>query len=145
MLAADDLALAVPGDLSIVGFDDIPAAALADPALTTVRQPLAAKGRTAAEFTLRLLNGDHGPSPIDLPTELVVRASTAPPKAGAPTGDSPTPTQHKQQGPRRARDGSALTRASFRGVLRSAVGRENGCARLDVPAMVTRAWCCLRW
>jgi len=46
-MAARDLGVTVPGDLSVAGFDDIPAAAHTDPPLTTVRQPLSAKGRTA--------------------------------------------------------------------------------------------------
>jgi DNA-binding LacI/PurR family transcriptional regulator len=72
--AAAERDIAVPSDLSVVGFDDIPAAALATPALTTVRQPHARKG---AEAVRLLLDPDAGPSVL-LPTELVLRASTAP-------------------------------------------------------------------
>jgi DNA-binding LacI/PurR family transcriptional regulator len=65
--------LSVPGDLSIVGFDDT---APASEDLTSVHQPLRDKGRVAAE---RLLSsGPPGPSE-PLPTSLVVRGSTAPP------------------------------------------------------------------
>jgi LacI family transcriptional regulator len=72
----------VPGDLSIVGFDDVPRAATWDPPLTTVRQPLVDKGRAAADLLLELIAG-HPPRRIELPIELVVRASTAPPRITA--------------------------------------------------------------
>ena len=64
----------VPEQLSIVGFDDVPEAAAAN--LTTVAQPIREKGRLAAEM---LLSGEDLRQ-IDLPTELVVRGSTAPPR-----------------------------------------------------------------
>jgi DNA-binding LacI/PurR family transcriptional regulator len=75
--AAHQRGLAVPGDLSIVGFDDT---APASEGLTTIHQPLRDKGRVAAE---RLLSGlGQQPSPAGselLPTRLVVRGSTAEP------------------------------------------------------------------
>lgn len=79
MAAAADAGLSVPGDVAIVGFDDVPAAADAHPALTTVRQPHREKGRRAAELLLR--PGSPGPAGDEhrLPVELVVRASTGPP------------------------------------------------------------------
>ena len=73
--AAREAGLRVPEDLSIVGFDDLPAAAWARPALTTVRQPLFEKGEVAG----RLLTAGGGPREVILPIELVVRGSTAPP------------------------------------------------------------------
>jgi DNA-binding LacI/PurR family transcriptional regulator len=71
--------LSVPGDLSLVGFDDIPPAARNDPPLTTVRQPLTEKGEVAYELLQELLAGD-APRSVMLPVELVVRESTAPPR-----------------------------------------------------------------
>jgi LacI family transcriptional regulator, galactose operon repressor len=75
--------LRVPEDLSIVGFDDIKYATIVSPPLTTVRQPLAEMGRTGVSLVLRLL---EDPRPvthrIELPTRLVVRESTAPPRDG---------------------------------------------------------------
>ncbi|MBS0421034.1 MAG: LacI family DNA-binding transcriptional regulator [Proteobacteria bacterium] len=71
--------LHVPTDVSIVGFDDIPAAASAKPALTTVHQPLADKGFWAATILLALIRGEQPPTPGTLPTHLVVRDSTAAP------------------------------------------------------------------
>jgi DNA-binding LacI/PurR family transcriptional regulator len=73
--AAREAGLRVPEDLSIVGFDDVPGAAWARPALTTVRQPLFEKGAVAG----RLLTAGAAPREVILPIELVVRGSTAPP------------------------------------------------------------------
>lgn len=73
--AARDAGVAVPGALSIIGFDDMPLAAIADPPLTTVRQPLMDKGRIAADL---LFKRPDAPARTTLPTELVVRASTGP-------------------------------------------------------------------
>lgn len=80
----DELAQAgarVPQDVSVVGFNDIDAAAHVRPALTTVRQPFVDMGRRAAEILLSTLDGivpDGAPQRIVLPTELIVRDSTAP-------------------------------------------------------------------
>lgn len=69
--------LSVPRDVSVVGFDDIPAAASSRPPLTTVRQPIVEKGRRAAALIF-----DHAPpTRAELPVELIVRESTAPPPA----------------------------------------------------------------
>jgi DNA-binding LacI/PurR family transcriptional regulator len=68
----------VPGDLSVVGFDDAENAIFADPPLTTIAQPTVEKGRIAA----RLLFEGAPPRQVVLPTRLVVRASTAPPRVG---------------------------------------------------------------
>lgn len=78
--AVRDLGLRVPADVSVAGFDDVPAAEHADPPLTTVRQPLAEKGRQAGELALRLLDGGRPGEPTRLAVSLVSRDSTAPPK-----------------------------------------------------------------
>jgi alanine racemase len=83
--AAAELGVAVPGRLSVVGFDDSPAAAQASPPLTTVKQPHEEKGRLAAQWLLEEIEderpaGWHGRS--ILPTELVVRESSGRPPAG---------------------------------------------------------------
>jgi LacI family transcriptional regulator len=74
--AAKELGLQVPDDLLVVGFDDIPMASQVTPPLTTVRQPLVEKGRIAAGL---LVGRRRAEAPIVLPTELVVRGTTAPP------------------------------------------------------------------
>ncbi|MBK1786354.1 LacI family DNA-binding transcriptional regulator [Prauserella cavernicola] len=76
LAAARRRGLDVPGELSVVGFDDAPPASWAEPALTTVRQDLHGKGTLAGELALRLLAGRKPPPPVTLPVELVVRAST---------------------------------------------------------------------
>ena len=69
--------LRVPGDCSVVGFDDTVEASVVVPALTTVRQPLAELGRTAVSVLLRQLNDRHfAPLRIELETRLVPRDST---------------------------------------------------------------------
>ena len=76
--------LHVPEDISILGFDDVPQAALVRPALTTVRQPLEQMGRVATQMLLdRLKNPEQEITRIELPTELIVRGSTVSPKGGA--------------------------------------------------------------
>ena len=77
--AAADAGVDVPHDLSVVGLDDIPAAA--DAGLTTIRQDHHAKGRLAAELLLAALRDEPAKRPPPLPHELVVRTSTAPPGA----------------------------------------------------------------
>jgi len=79
--ATHELGLEVPTDVSIIGFDDIPQAADAQPPLTTVRQPLEEMGRTAARLLLsQIRQPESAPERVELATELVVRASTAPPQ-----------------------------------------------------------------
>jgi DNA-binding LacI/PurR family transcriptional regulator len=69
----------VPGDLSVVGFDDIPLAAHLSPALTTVQQDPTVVGRLAATALIDLIERRSGPQLVTLPEpRLVVRSSTAP-------------------------------------------------------------------
>ena len=82
--AAHELGLRVPADVSVVGFDDIPSAQQVYPPLTTVRQPLADMGAAATRVLLSLLKGGEAAVPrISLPTTLIVRHSTAPPRTDA--------------------------------------------------------------
>lgn len=70
----------IPGDLSIVGFDDLPESRWSSPPLTTIRQPLSEMGMLAARTALRLARGERIETPrVELATDLVVRDSTAPP------------------------------------------------------------------
>jgi DNA-binding LacI/PurR family transcriptional regulator len=71
-------------DLSVVGIDDTWLARMASPALTTVRVPADAAGAAAVRLMLDVLAGSAAGTPVELPTELVVRSSTAaPPRAAA--------------------------------------------------------------
>ncbi len=82
LAAARRLGLAVPDDVSLVGFHDAPVAMYLDPALTTVKMPLREMGSAAVESLLAILEGrDVDDVRIQTPPELVVRASTAPPRA----------------------------------------------------------------
>jgi len=71
--------LDVPGDISVVGFDDIEVSSYAG--LTTVRQPLYESGQLAARILLDALEEEHLPEPSEhrLSIELIERATTAPP------------------------------------------------------------------
>ncbi|MCY9782778.1 LacI family DNA-binding transcriptional regulator [Nocardiopsis sp. EMB25] len=77
----------VPGDVSVVGFDDIPETEYLTPALTTVRQDFTQLGRSAVELLLAALadggTGDAAPARAVVPARLRVRESTAP-ASGAP-------------------------------------------------------------
>jgi DNA-binding LacI/PurR family transcriptional regulator len=75
--ALQDSGLQVPGDVSVIGFDDIQAAAFNSPRLTTIRQPMANMGRIAAQCILNRLHGsERFRGQITVEPELVVREST---------------------------------------------------------------------
>lgn len=68
----------VPGDVSVVGFDDVALAEHFDPPLTTIRVPARALGEAAGRLLLSRLSGDGIATRTLLPTELVIRESTGP-------------------------------------------------------------------
>jgi len=80
--ALRDANLRVPEDVSVIGFDDIQAAAYHNPRLTTIRQPLRDMGETAARILLQRLQGfkDY-PQEFAVPPELILRETTAPANA----------------------------------------------------------------
>ncbi|WP_224389600.1 LacI family DNA-binding transcriptional regulator [Pseudonocardia sp. ICBG1293] len=78
----------VPGQVSVVGFDDHEMAAVAD--LTTVAQPVRRQGELAARALLDALGGG-APADTELATRLVVRATTAPPRLSRPPGPDAAP------------------------------------------------------
>ena len=75
--AIRDRGFKVPGDIAVVGFDDMPLASRADPPLTTVRQPINRTGALAVETLLDIIKTAAEPARhIVLPVELVIRASS---------------------------------------------------------------------
>lgn len=79
MRAANDLGLAVPADLSVAGFDDIPFSDYTSPRLTTVSGKAEASGRTAVELLLNRFADPDLPQQVVLTeVELIVRESTGP-------------------------------------------------------------------
>ena len=82
MRAALDRGLSLPADLSVIGFDNSPMAAVTSPRLTTVSQPAYDMGARACDLLCSLIDGENPTERgILLPTELCVRDTTAPPRA----------------------------------------------------------------
>jgi LacI family transcriptional regulator len=73
----------VPEDVSVIGFDDAPLAEMVFPALTTMRQPLQDMAHTAVSLLLSRVTSGDGGAPVRkvLSTSLVIRDTTAPPRA----------------------------------------------------------------
>lgn len=91
LLAASEMRLTVPGDLSVTGFDDLDFAASLSPPLTTVRVPAEAIGDTAAAYLVDSLEGRDPVLPAPLVAELVVRGSTGAPISRTANPGSRTP------------------------------------------------------
>lgn len=81
MRGVQSLGLAVPDDVSVIGYDNTPPAELVTPGLTSVAAPLRAMGERAVKHVLAFAQGARSTStePLVLPTKLVERASTGPP------------------------------------------------------------------
>jgi LacI family transcriptional regulator, galactose operon repressor len=80
MHVARTLGLAIPRDVSVVGFDNIPESALIEPPLTTIDQSIQEMGRRAVELLIAVVEGETGlTQQVTLPTRLVVRQSTGVP------------------------------------------------------------------
>jgi LacI family transcriptional regulator len=74
--AAAELGVRIPDQLSVVGFDNVPEAGLADPPLTSVDQSIEAMGRLAVELLARLIQGERVENRLHkAPTRLVIRSS----------------------------------------------------------------------
>ena len=85
--AAHEAGLRIPGEVSVAGFDDIPLARQIWPPLTTVCQPIYEIATSATRMLIGLLGRNEPPSPhIEIPTRLVIRASTARPNEQMPAG-----------------------------------------------------------
>lgn len=77
---AHELGVSVPGELSVVGFDDIPESLRSDPALSTVAQSIVETGQRAATMLLQLMaHSDPAERHVRMATRMVLRDSTAPP------------------------------------------------------------------
>ena len=71
----------VPGSISVVGFDDVPEAAFYTPPLTTIRQDFIELGRSSFALVLdEIESGERAALHVTIPPELIIRASTAPPR-----------------------------------------------------------------
>ncbi len=79
--ALKDAGLSVPEDVSVVGFDDLPAFMVVDPVLTVAAQPAYEMGSQATELLLKRITGDIPESnqEVILPTQLIIRRSSGPP------------------------------------------------------------------
>ena len=77
---AQRMGLEVPGDLSVTGFDDMEFATVVSPPLTTVRFPIADIGVEAGRHIIERLQGSTAPRRIELPLEIALRQSAAPPR-----------------------------------------------------------------
>ncbi|MBN2304389.1 MAG: LacI family DNA-binding transcriptional regulator [Anaerolineae bacterium] len=76
ILAASHLGLSVPGDLSVIGFDDTPISHQIFPHLTTIAQPIPEIARVSVENLLELIDGKQDvPEFVQIPTRLVLRGS----------------------------------------------------------------------
>lgn len=75
--AMQDVGLSVPGNISVVGVDDIQLAGFISPRLTTIRQPLRIMGEMAASTLLQRIHGENVPEETVVQPELAVRESTA--------------------------------------------------------------------
>jgi LacI family transcriptional regulator len=78
MHALGDAGVSVPGDVSVMGIDDIPTASIVTPALTTIRVPRRELGRVAMQVAIWVLGGGARMGRNTVPVELVVRDSTGP-------------------------------------------------------------------
>lgn len=91
----------VPDEVSVVGFDDIPAARLVRPALTTIATPLGFMGEAGIRNLIALINGahHHNPTGLILPVQLKIRGSTGRHRARH-TIPTPRPVTAHASGPR---------------------------------------------
>jgi DNA-binding LacI/PurR family transcriptional regulator len=82
VVAAKSMRVQIPGDLSVVGYDDIPAARYLSPPLTTVHSPLADAARAAVDLIIEVMGGPEGrPRHVVVPVGMVIRESAAAPGA----------------------------------------------------------------
>lgn len=80
----------IPGQLSLIGFDDSRLSDNPRIDLTTIHQDAPELARTAVDLAVRLLTGSERPGDVVLEAKLIVRGTTAPPAATTPTATTPT-------------------------------------------------------
>jgi len=86
IVALKELGISVPGQISVMGIDDVATAQFVDPPLTTIALPLHGLGAAGMESLIRLRKQDQtlaAAKPLILPHHLVIRQSTAPPRRAA--------------------------------------------------------------
>jgi LacI family transcriptional regulator len=81
--ALRDAGLTVPEDVTVVGFDDLPDSMVVDPILTVASQPAYEMGSQATELLLKRISNEllESNQEVVLPTEIIMRRSSAPPKS----------------------------------------------------------------
>ncbi|MES2151827.1 MAG: LacI family DNA-binding transcriptional regulator [Pseudomonadota bacterium] len=85
MVAIRAAGLRIPHDISLIGFDDVPASSIIQPRLTTLRHPVAEMAKVAVQELMRRIQGHSGRRQrIEFPSEFVIRESTAPPPKSRP-------------------------------------------------------------
>lgn len=92
LLEARHLGLSVPDDVSIVGFDNLPLAEHLSPGLTTIHVPSRRMGKGAAEYLLQCIAGEAPEAPAALPTDIMIRGTTAPPPKRYPPAHVTSPS-----------------------------------------------------
>src|SRR5690606_10261625 len=97
------------GDVAITGFDDVPAAALTSPGLTTVRQSMRELGARTVQVLCAAINGEEVPPDEVLPSEIVIRSSCGCPPAD-PAPEPAAPAGRRASPPPRARSASHADR-----------------------------------
>src|SRR5690625_7249145 len=94
----------VPEDVSVTGFDDIPYARYCDPDLTTIAQPAEEMGKMAMDMLIRVINNEPlTQNQFVLPSEFIIRKSTAPLKPDASISCTKTSVGRRRRLPIRRR------------------------------------------
>ena len=83
LYACQDAGVSVPDGMSIIGFDDAPISSYMTPQLTTIRVPADEMGARAARALIHAIETGQEVAPCELPTDLIVRGTTGPPRAAA--------------------------------------------------------------
>ena len=89
----------VPSDMSFIGFDDLDLAEILDPPLTVIDRPMEEQGALAMRLLLARIDEPNGTAPqrIVLETRLLVRMSTAPPRAPVRAPHTPKPRNQRKE------------------------------------------------